>query len=370
MTQRKPRRAADAVVKPKPGRGSPPPVRQTPAARPTAQPRDPTASTSTSTARGTGRAAPRGPVLALGLVAGGLVLAAVVWWAMQGGAPAAPADRAIGGVYGCRAMPAFVQAQGFGGQAALSTSEQRYTGLVLIEGAGTENPRVYQHPSWSSAGHLAPIQLDRRGNVFVVPAPQINVLENPAAEQNAVYRVDGASGEMARYVELPAAAPPSDQNPFGALGLAYDCDTDSLYASSVAGSTRRDEVGRIFRVDAQSPKVLTQRDGVDAMGVGVFNGRDGKRLYYGLARAPEIWSIALDAAGDFTGEPRLELSLEGLGPRGDDKARRIRFDGTELTVHAIEFNFNLVAPTEKQETLYRFGYDAADDRWVPLEGEE
>jgi hypothetical protein len=341
MTKRKPRRAADTIA-----------VAKRVPARPA------------------GRAAPRGPLLTLGLLAGGLGLAAVVWWAMQGGSPPAPVDRPIGGVYGCRAMPAFVQAQGFGGQAALSTSEQQYTGLVLIDGAGGENPRIYQHPSWSSAGHLAPIQLDRRGNVFVVPAPQINVLENPAAEQNAVYRVDGTSGEMARHVELPAAAPPSDQNPFGALGLAYDCDTDSLYVSSVAGSTRREERGRLFRVDAQSPAILAQRDGVDAMGVGVFNGRDGKRLYYGLARAPEIWSIPLDARGDFAGEPRLELSLEGLGPRGDDKARRIRFDGTEMTIHGIEFNFNLVAPTEKQETLYRFSYDAAGDQWVRVDGVE
>lgn len=29
-------------------------------------------------------------------------------------------------------------------------------------------------------------------------------------------------------------------------------------------------------------------EGIDAMGVGVYNGAQGKRLYYGLTRRPEL----------------------------------------------------------------------------------
>ncbi len=352
MTKRKPRRATDAVRQASSSRSAP--------ASPAAGSSPPAGRSERRRSSSAGRTSK--PLLVAGLAVAALAVAGVVWWAMANGASVAQVDRPVGGVYSCRAMPRFVQAQGFGAQAALSTSEKNYTGLVLVEGAGSANPRVYQHPSWTSAGHLAPIQLDREGNVYVVPAPQINVLDNPAEEQNRVYRVDSASGEMARLLDLPAAAPPSAENPFGALGLAYDCDTGSLYVTSVAGSTRGSEVGRIFQVDPGRGQVLGHFDGVDAIGVGVFNGASGKRLYYGLARAPEIWSIALDGQGAFVGEPRLEVSLEDLGPRGDDKARRIRFDGEEMTVHGVEFNFNLVAPTEKQETVYRWGYEGAG--WV------
>ena len=287
-------------------------------------------------------------------------VALAAWWLSRPGAT----DRPIGGVYGCRGLPAFVAKQGFSAQAALSTSERQLVGLAVVESAGPGPPRVYQHPSWTQAGTLAPIQLDRAGNVFVVPAPQINVLRNPPAEQNAIYRVDGRSGEMQRFLDLPAAAAPPDVNPFGALGLAFDCDTDTLYVTSVAGSDRAREIGRIFHVDSRAAKVLSRLDNVDAIGVGVFNGVHGKRLYYGLARLPEVWSVALDDRGEFAGTPRLELSLESLGPRGDDKARRIRFDGAEMRIHGIEFNFNLIAPTEKQETVYRFRYDPTTDGWM------
>ena len=34
-----------------------------------------------------------------------------------------------------------------------------------------------------------------------------------------------------------------------------------------------------------------------------------------------------------------------------------------MIVFGIEFGFNLIAPTEKQETVYRFRYDAAKDAW-------
>lgn len=264
----------------------------------------------------------------------------------------------IGNTTACQKIPPFVRAMNFGQNAAFSTSDRKLQGLVLFEGE-----RIYQHPSWKLAGSLAPITRDGNGNTYAAPAPWIDVLENKPEEQNKVYKVDGQTQEMTEFVNLPKAAEPTSQNPYGTLGLAFDCDTNSLYVSSVSGSTRDQINGRIFQVSTDG-KVLSQLDKTDAIGLAVFNSAKGKRLFFGQARNPEIWSIALDDKGNFSGDARKEVSLENLGSRGDDKARRITFStANEMIVFGIEFSFNLIAPSEKQETVYRYQYDPTTDSW-------
>ncbi len=270
-------------------------------------------------------------------------------------------SRQVGIVTGCTKSPAFVSKLGFTNQAALSTSANRIKGLAIIE----EGKQIYQHESWKIAGNLAPIQLDRDGDVFVAPAPMINVLDNPFTEQNTIHKVDSNSQEMKPFAKLSTTANATEQNPYGILGLGYDCETSSLYASSVAGSTRTSEVGKIAQIDSANGTVKAVSDNIDAFGIGVFNSAKGKRLYYGLARNPEIWSIGLDDNGGFLSDAKREVSLENAGTRGDDKARKIRFTPqNEMIASGIEFNFNLIAPTEKQETIYRFKYDSAKDSWL------
>ena len=271
-------------------------------------------------------------------------------------------NKPIGAVVGCQQIPPFVRGLGFGNQVALSTSDRLLQGLILVEGE-----RKYQHTSWKTAGSLAPLQRDANGNVYAAPAPWIDTLENKPDEQNKIYKVDGQTQEMKPFVELPKIKLATAENPFGVLGLTFDCDTNSLYAATVAGSTRKEMNGGLYQIDVKSGKVISSKEGVDAIGLGVFNSAKGKRLYYGLARNSEIWSVDLNDDGSFTKDSRLEFSFGDLGTRGDDKARRINFaqnaQGLEMIVFGIEFGFNLIAPTEKQETIYRFRYDAAKDAW-------
>ena len=267
----------------------------------------------------------------------------------------------------CVEQPKFLQNMHLTTSPAFSTSERGLKGLALLIPQAQGQSTTYQHPSWGNAGSLATLEFGRGGDLFVIPAPSINVLYNPADQQNQVYRVDSTTQEMARFVTLPRAAPPSDENPFGALGLGFDCQTNRLYVSSVAGSNRDQEVGRIYVVDVDKATVQTELDNVDPIGLAVFNGAKGKRLYYGLARYPEVWSIGLDERGNFVGQSRLEFSLANLGARGSDKARKLEFvQGNQMLVHGIEFSFNLIAPTEKQETAYRFKYEPTKDNWSQI----
>lgn len=269
----------------------------------------------------------------------------------------------------CRVSPPFLSKTGLDLKAtAFSTSERKTMGLVAIE-VNTKpgvTPKTYQAPSWKNAGWLGPIVITDKGDVWVAPVPVINTEKNKPAEQNRIWKVDAVSGNMAVAVELPV--PPNDpehQNPYGLLGLGYDCDNGVLYASSVAGSTLNSEIGVLYAVQTATKKTIASIDSLDVLGLGVGTIDGVKRLYFGTARVGAIYSVGLNTDGSFSDDPRLELSLDNLGPRGDDRARKIRFtpDGT-MTVTGIEFYFNLTAPTEKQETVYQFKYVPAQKKWM------
>jgi hypothetical protein len=242
-------------------------------------------------------------------------------------------------------------------------------GLALLQSDQPGNPRAritktYQHPSWKMGGWLAPINLDENGNIFTAPAPFINILYNPVSNNNTIYRVDTRTGQMEEFMRLPLSDSINTDNPFGIIGMNYLCESGTLYVSSVAGSSRYAENGHIYAIDIKKKKIIDQLDHIDALGIGITYITGKRKLFYGTGRNSDIMSVTLHANGNFSGAPQKEFTLENLGPRGDDKVRRIRTDANgNLIVHGMEFNFNLIAPREKQETIYNFFYDEENKKW-------
>ena len=270
----------------------------------------------------------------------------------------------------CKGNTAFIQKMGFDARYSfLSTSDQKIMGLVLMqsEQPGNPNARIiksYQHPSWKKGGWLAPILIDEGGNIFTSPAPFINILNNPIANNNTIYRVDGATGEMQEFMRLPFADSINSQNPYGIIGMVYLCESGTLYVSSVAGSGLHKENGHIYAIDVKNKKIIDQLDHTDAMGMGISYGAGKRQLFFGTGRSSDVLVITLDASGKFSGKPQTAFSLQNLGVRGDDKVRRIKTDNNgNLLIHGMEFNFNLIAPREKQETIYRFNFDESEKKW-------
>ena len=270
----------------------------------------------------------------------------------------------------CKQFPVFVQQLGFPpGASFFSTTDSKKMGLILKQSSTANDPNAtiikeYQHPSWTKGGWLAPIVLDEQGNIYVSPAPFVNILHNPNNNSNTVYKVDSKTGVMDEWLKLPQQDS-TVQNPFGIIGMVYLCETQTLYVSTVAGSDRQNERGLIYAVDVKDKKIIDKISGTDAMGMGI-NYVEGKRkLYFGTGRSSDIYSITLTSKGTFKGTPAVSFSIAGLGQRGDDKVRRIftNKDGT-LTVAGFEFNYNLVAPREKQETQYQFSYDEETGKWI------
>ncbi len=282
------------------------------------------------------------------------------------------------GLPDCRGIPPFTKGIGFDLRySAFTTVDRLHTGLVYAElippnthqlGPEPGKPKIYQPPSWTGGGSLGPFVIDKTGALYVVPLPMINVLRNDPAKQNMIYRVSPDTGEMTPYLILPTIHSPLPENPFGILGMGYDCETGVIYASSVQGSDRLHEVGRIYAIKTgPSPAVLDMIESIDGFGLGIGVVGGEKRLFFGKARTPDIFSVPIGADGRFAGKPEFALSLDGLGIRGDDHARKIRFaENGELTVHGVEFYFNLTAPTEVQQTVYVFTFDPLQKKWLPV----
>ena len=274
----------------------------------------------------------------------------------------------------CKTPPPFMRNlsanQGFGAGSALSTSERDLIGLAVVDFDPQSGKRLreWQHPSWRSAGNLSAFALDQRGDIYVIPAPRVNLLDNPPALQNRLYRVDGNTGEMALALEFPIAAAVDQRNPFAGLGLSYDCALDSLFLTSVAGSTTSVQRGRVFRIALRpSVKIASTLAGVDMFAVASVGKADRLALLLGSARSADLLQIELDANGDFPPGARAMplLSIAGRGPEGNDRARKIDVapDGT-LSVRGTRFAFNLAQPSaQEQATRYLFTFDAGLQRY-------
>ena len=270
----------------------------------------------------------------------------------------------------CKTPPAFLRSlrtnSGFGPASSLSTSERDLIGLALVDFDPQSGKRVraWQHPSWRSAGNLSAFALDQRGDIYVIPAPRVNLLDNPPAQQNRLYRVDGSSGVMALALEFPVAAAVNSRNPFAGLALSYDCTLDSLFLSSVAGSTLSEQHGRVFRIALRpSAKIVSTFSGVDIFAVTSVASASGTALLLGYARSGEIGQIELDANGNFAPAAIAKplLSIAALGPDGNDRARKIEVasDGT-LTIRGTRFAYNLAQPSAQDKaTNYVFAFNSA-----------
>ncbi|MFY7900062.1 MAG: hypothetical protein ACOVNY_07745 [Chitinophagaceae bacterium] len=277
----------------------------------------------------------------------------------------------------CQKEPLFISKFGFNPKwAALSTSEKSKIGLALIELLPSNNEkapnnqsikgRMYQHHTWTKAGYLATIALDVQGNVFTIPAPLVSFLHNNPLEQNIIYKIDYLTGIMQKWKSLPLQKIKGYlQNPYGLLGLTYDCTSNMLFASSVQGSNRYQEKGIIYEIHATTKKIVDTLQGKDVMGLAVnYDNKGNKKLYFGTTRTGHIYSIVIGKSGQFEKQTiQLECSLEGLGPRGDDKARKIKFVNGNMIVNGVAFNYNLQASSEKPETTYVFSWNNQQQIW-------
>ncbi len=266
----------------------------------------------------------------------------------------------------CKAPPAFLAQKGLVSPVAIDTTQQGFVGVRLRE--AKRGGKILQLPSWEKAGALGAYATDRKGNIYLVQSPHVHLGNKEQLAQNTVWMIDTRDGEMRKMFDLPTP-PVNLRNPYGTVGLAYDCDTESLYVSSVAGSDPDTVRGKIFHIDLKRQKISDIYEEVDALGLAIWTRNGQKRLYYGNARQSEVRSVILDAKGGFAGGDRREFGLIEVSGNFD-KAQRLRFrsDGT-LEVKGIEFEFSLITAGKAIRNFYLFGFEERDWRLLDLRQE-
>lgn len=265
----------------------------------------------------------------------------------------------VGSPNQCRQQPNFVSKVGLGHQVALDSRQEGFMGLRLINARG----KTWQHASWDMAGYIGAFERDHEGNIYVAPVPDVSLRHNDPKHQNRLYKIDKDSGEMSLFLSLPMADLASVNNPFGVMGLVFDCDTLSMYVTSIAGSSSRLINGRVYQISLKIEevgKIISQISAVDAIGIGIFNDVEHKRLYYGEARSSNVFSVPLNKTGKLINLPRYEFSLATLKGGNTTSARKIQFKKArqqwQMIVKEMEFGFRLPAENNPHKSKYIFSY--------------
>jgi hypothetical protein len=266
----------------------------------------------------------------------------------------------------CKAQPAFIIKKGFDAKrTVISTSEKHYPSLVMYQLPDTTvnkdaKPTYHQDASWKKYGTMGTLCFDEKGNIYVIPIPWVNVLTNAKKNQNTIYKVDGVTGIMSPFFQLPTTQKYNPQNAFGLLGISYDCSSKMLYVSTVISSDRTNEKGTIYCIDTKSklPSIKDSIQGKDILGLGIISLNKQKILLTGSARNSTVYAVYIDSVGRFLNKKFVPyLSIQNLGTRGDDKVRKFEISNNQIIAKAVEFNWNLTAPTEQQQTVYTFRFN-------------
>lgn len=264
----------------------------------------------------------------------------------------------------CTGDPKFLEKIGFSKRAMVDTTSTHRVGLLVTDVTPQGRPgRSTQHESWTQGGFLGRVQRDRDGNVYTYPAPSVTLAFNPVEKSNIVYRVDSETGVMTPFAELPKAAPATEQNPFGLLALALDCEQNALYAASVYGSTASAENGVIAKIDLTTQAVTIVRRGLDALSLLIAFDQGEKRLFVGSARDNAIISYAIGKDGSLGASETVEIRLDEIAAAQDKRARVLRIDGRgRLYVRAIPFEYNLAARSTIPTTEMNFALNVAEGK--------
>lgn len=267
----------------------------------------------------------------------------------------------------CLKIPSFVKKWGYMvSNTGFSTAEKNIKGLCLVTIDSNQKRTIYQHNTWSKYGYLSSMCFDQNGNIYLIPIPFISMLNLEPEKMNKILVVNAKTGIMNEWLNLTSAKQETITNPYATMGIGFDCFDSTLTVATILGSKRKEERGKIYRIKVTTKKIIDSIMHTDAMSVAIQQQFGINKLFFGSSRDGKIYSYEINQNGKFKQESKkLEFSLQNLGPRGDDKARKIKFLKPDLVeVYGTAFNYNLQAISEKPETVYTFQYSLVSKRWI------
>ena len=271
-------------------------------------------------------------------------------------------------------------------------------GVTLDDGDGRSAPNAYL--TATSMYGLNAVLKDSAGKLNRLVTGEAGAQWMPGqfglekgGSPGAIYKVDGTTGAVSLFATIKLNG---RDNAGAALGnITFDARTRQLFVSDV-------ETGMIHRItlDGKERDVfdhgvvgrkaqgLEPLDFEPAMRLDItkpsFNSEDPKtwgyadprrrvfglavnsgRLYYSVGEGPSVWSVAIDAEGDFGIDARIELEVKGTPSEITD----VLFDGSGMLYLAQRgggigsYDYSKFADKQKSAVL-RYRWDAKDSRWA------
>ncbi|MCE2881251.1 MAG: dockerin type I domain-containing protein [Planctomycetaceae bacterium] len=265
------------------------------------------------------------------------------------------------------------------------------------------NTQRYTHPSWSVAnlGSVFGTTFDGSGNIFVAHTaiyPNWYAFPDPLGTggAGAIYRLDGVTGAISVFKNLPQSIDPAlpATAPHPGLGqLDFDCSRNVLIASNF-------EDGRIYSIHATSGTVYAfdhatgvatnalagngnqlaetgDQPGAAPRGERVWAVKvAGDRVYYsiwsqdestsGMAPPNTIHSVQIDANGKFVaGTSRLELTVPAASFGYSNPVADISFDDQCCMLVAERTMVSVTDTGAHRSRTLRFCFDTAANAWAP-----
>lgn len=265
----------------------------------------------------------------------------------------------------CATIPPFARKLGFTAP-QFTSAEKTKIGLLMVD--GREPSKAFQDDSWKKVGGVGPIAVSRTGEIFFAPAPIVNTLESSPRDRVTIFRVDPDTGVAAPLLTLAPQRLPNSTNPFGIVGLSFDCERDVLLVTSVSGSTQSEEQGSISIVDTHRAVVIDSIEKVDALGVSAihFTDRDSW-IVFGSARTPDLYRLRWDKRNRIIGRP---VSVFSLPDGGYLRARKLAPTPIGIEVSLTEFRYALLGQSELRQAVLSLRYvDTTDTLTLAWRGD-
>ena len=256
----------------------------------------------------------------------------------------------------CARIPTFLYSIGIK-RPIIDLSQMHYKGIAFYY--GPKFNKVLHKKEWERYDALGTYTIDRLGNIYLTPNPFISIRPSTFNLQKAIYKMNSKSGKLTRWMEIDDIKPNST-NPFGLISIVYDCDNDTLIASSIDESNYKAQKGVIYQINPKTQDILNRIEGFDALTINILHTKNSKYLIAGSARDNSVYVFTFKGS-KLTSEPHKLFEL----PNPRLRVRKIKVIGkNSLKLEAIKFNYSLVAETNKKQRFeYRAAYNPTNSTW-------
>ena len=259
-------------------------------------------------------------------------------------------------VRSCARIPTFLYSMGIK-RPIIDLSQMHYKGIAFYY--GPKFTKVLHKKEWERYDALGTYTIDRLGNIYLTPNPFISIRPSTFNLQKAIYKMDSKSGKLTRWMEIDDVKP-NHNNPYGLISVIYDCDTDTLIASSIDESNYKAQKGVIYQINPKNQDIVNRVEGFDALTINILHTNGSKYLIAGSARDNSVYAFTFKGSKLISTPHKL---FELPNPRL--RVRKIKVIGkNSLKLEAIKFNYSLVAETnKKQRFAYIATYNPTDSTW-------